>query len=84
MRRTCPFSSGTDAPSTLEEQAAFPIANPVEMSQPHAADVSKLGDDPAYRAMFKKTFGTDDVTIGRVEAALASFERNRAQRQLGL
>jgi cytochrome c peroxidase len=70
-----PFQFWDGRASTLEEQAAFPIANPVEMSQPHAADVSKLGKDPAYRAMFRKTFGTEDVTIGRVEEALASFER---------
>ncbi len=70
-----PFQFWDGRASTLEEQAAFPIADPAEMSQPHAADVSKLGDDPVYRAMFKKTFGTEDVTIGRVEAALASFER---------
>lgn len=70
-----PFQFWDGRASTLEEQAAFPIADPHEMSQAHAADVSKLGDDPAYRAMFKKTFGSEDVTIGRVEAALASFER---------
>ena len=70
-----PFQFWDGRASTLEEQAAFPIADPHEMSQAHAADVSKLGDDPAYRAMFKKSFGTEDVTIGRVEAALASFER---------
>jgi cytochrome c peroxidase len=70
-----PFQFWDGRAITLEEQAAFPIANPVEMSQPHAADVSKLGDDPTYRAMFKKAFGTEDVNIQRVEAALASFER---------
>ncbi len=70
-----PFQFWDGRASTLEEQAAFPIANPVEMSQPHAADVSKLDNDPAYRAMFRKSFGSEEVTIGRVEAALASFER---------
>ena len=70
-----PFQFWDGRASTLEEQAAFPIADPAEMSRAHAADVSKLGDDPIYRAMFKKSFGTEDVTIGRVEAALASFER---------
>lgn len=70
-----PFQFWDGRAITLEEQAAFPIANPVEMSQPHAADVSKLGDDPEYRALFKKAFGTEDVNIVRVEAALASFER---------
>ncbi|SEB57874.1 cytochrome-c peroxidase [Terriglobus roseus] len=70
-----PFQFWDGRAITLEEQAAFPIANPVEMSQPHAADVSKLGNDPQYRSMFKSAFGTDDVNIERVEAALASFER---------
>ncbi len=70
-----PFQFWDGRAITLEQQAAFPIANPVEMSRPHAADVSKLGDDAAYRALFKKGFGTEDVTIERVEAALASFER---------
>ena len=70
-----PFQFWDGRAITLEQQAAFPIADPVEMSQPHAADVSKLRDDPAYRAMFKSAFGTDDVNIQRVEAALASFER---------
>jgi cytochrome c peroxidase len=70
-----PFQFWDGRAQTLEEQAAFPIADPVEMSQPHAADVSKLGSDPEYRAMFKKAFGTEDVTLDRVEAALASFER---------
>ena len=60
---------------TLEKQAAFPIADPSEMSQAHAADISKLGDDPTYVALFRKCFGTGNVTIERVEAALASFER---------
>jgi cytochrome c peroxidase len=70
-----PFQFWDGRAITLEEQAAFPIANPVEMSQPHAANVSKLGDDPQYRTMFKSAFGTADVSIERVEAALASFER---------
>lgn len=70
-----PFQFWDGRAITLEEQAAFPIANPVEMSQPHAADVSKLGDDPQYRSMFQSAFGTSDVNIQRVEEALASFER---------
>lgn len=70
-----PFQFWDGRAITLEKQAAFPIADPAEMSQPHAADVSKLGDDPSYRALFKKSFGSEDVDIERVEAALASFER---------
>ena len=70
-----PFQFWDGRAQTLEQQAAFPIADPLEMSQPHAADVSNLGSHPANRAMLKKAFGTEDVNLERVEAALASFER---------
>lgn len=62
------------APS-LEEQAAGPIANPIEMNQSHDICVSKLEADPVYKAQFQNVFGPGPVTIGKVENALASFER---------
>ena len=61
--------------ATLELQAASPIADPLEMNQPHDVSVSKLSRDPVYRAMFRSAFGSPQATIERVEAALASFER---------
>ncbi len=61
--------------TSLEEQAGSPIANPVEMNQSHDVSVSKLGEDPVYKKMFTAAFGSDIVTIGRVEKSLASFER---------
>jgi cytochrome c peroxidase len=61
--------------ASLEEQAGAPIANPVEMNQTHDVSVSKLAKDRRYPPMFKAAFGTDDITIGRVEKAIASFER---------
>ncbi|WP_213804046.1 cytochrome c peroxidase [Granulicella sp. dw_53] len=60
---------------SLEEQAASPIADPVEMNQTHEVSVSKLGSDPKYQSMFRDAFGSKQITIGRVEKALASFER---------
>jgi cytochrome c peroxidase len=60
---------------SLEEQAGGPMANPIEMNQPHEVTVSKLEADPAYRAQFAKTFGAGPVTIGKVTTALAAFER---------
>jgi cytochrome c peroxidase len=60
---------------SLEEQAAGPIADPVEMNQTHEVSVSKLNADPAYAPMFLKAFGSDTITIGRIQKALASFER---------
>jgi len=61
--------------TSLEEQAASPIVDPVEMNQTHEVSVSKLGRDPVYKAMLLKAFGSEDMTIGRIEKALASFER---------
>jgi len=62
------------APS-LEEQAAAPIANPVEMNQPHEVSVEKLAKDPHYVLLFNQAFGLGGVTFQRIENAIASFER---------
>lgn len=62
------------APS-LEQQAAGPIANPIEMNQAHDVCVSKLGADPSYKAAFERAFGPGPVTMGKLEEAVASFER---------
>ena len=70
-----PFQFWDGRAISLELQAASPMANPVEMNQSLDVSVSKLEKDPTYRAMFKKAFGTPDVTLERVEKALASFER---------
>jgi cytochrome c peroxidase len=60
---------------SLEAQVDFPIANPLEMNQTHEASLAKLKGDPSYKAMFRSAFGSDDITIERIENALASFER---------
>jgi cytochrome c peroxidase len=62
------------APS-LEEQAASPIANPVEMNQPHEVSAGKLAKDPHYAVLFNQAFGAGGVTFERIENAIASFER---------
>ncbi len=70
-----PFQFWDGRALTLEEQAASPIADPLEMNQPHNVSVKKIAANGEYKAMFVETFGSDDVTIGRIENALASFER---------
>jgi len=60
---------------SLEEQAASPIANPVEMNQPHDVSVGKLARDPHYASLFNQAFGPGGVTLERIENAIASFER---------
>lgn len=61
--------------SSLEEQAGFPMANPVEMDQPHDVSVSKVRKDPTYQAEFAQAFGPGPVTLDLIEKSLASFER---------
>src|SRR5215210_4257891 len=60
---------------TLEEQAKGPIANPVEMGQPHDACEKCVGEIAGYRKRFKAVFGTDQVTIDLIAKAIATFER---------
>jgi cytochrome c peroxidase len=59
----------------LEDQSGMPMANPIEMNQPHEVSVSKLNAIPEYREEFEKAFGPGPVTLDKVEKAIASFER---------
>ena len=61
--------------TSLEEQSAVPIADPVEMNQTHEVSVSKIGEDPAYQAEFAQAFGPGTVTLTKIQKSLASFER---------
>ena len=62
------------APS-LEKQVEGPIGNPVEMNLPHHLCAAKLSALPEYAVGFERAFGPGAVTMGRIEKALASFER---------
>ena len=60
---------------TLEEQAAGPIANLVEMSHTLEDCVRKLNADAQYVAQFDNAFGPGGVSLDRLKKAIASFER---------
>jgi cytochrome c peroxidase len=60
---------------SLESQVIRPMTDPLEMNQTHEASIAKLKANLAYRVLFHRAFGTDDITMDRVENALASFER---------
>ena len=60
---------------TLEEQAAGPIANPVEMKHTLEDCVRKLNGDTKYPEQFNQAFGPGGVTLPRLKNAIASFER---------
>ena len=52
-----------------------PMADPLEMNQAHEAAMAKLRRDPPSKTLFRSAFGSDEITMKRVENALASFER---------
>lgn len=60
---------------TLAEQAAGPIANPIEMASTHEQAVKVISSIPGYAPYFKKAFGDSKVDIGRITDAIAEFER---------
>lgn len=70
-----PFLFWDGRARSLEDQVEGPITDPLEMNQTAAALLAKLQSDPRYKALFKSAFGTDNITMGRIAAALASFER---------
>ena len=59
---------------TLEEQAAGPIENPVEMDLPLSAAVDKLNKHEQYRKFFIKIFG-HPADKKSLTDAIAAFER---------
>lgn len=68
--------------TSLEEQCKGPLANPKEMSKlkdPHEAhrecvqNVSKIA---GYAPLFKKAFGTEEITLEKLTKAVATFERS--------
>ena len=60
----------------LEEQAAGPIENPVEMASTHAHVVEMLSAIPGYVEMFAKAFpeDSDPISIENVTDSIALFE----------
>ncbi|QHN03523.1 c-type cytochrome [Granulicella sp. WH15] len=70
-----PFQFWDGRAASLELQVDGPMTNPIEMNQAHDVSIAKLSADPAYRDLFQRAFGPGGITVGRVENALASFER---------
>jgi len=59
---------------TLEDQAIFPIENPVEMNLPIAEALARLNGDTTYFAQFQAAYGAPATarTLGR---ALAAYQK---------
>lgn len=63
---------------SLEEQAAGPMINPIEMgNKDHTIVVAKIAAIPSYPKYFTEAFGTADVTLERITKAIADYERTR-------
>jgi cytochrome c peroxidase len=58
----------------LQEQAAGPIANPMEMAFSHSLAIDVLRSIPQYVAEFNKIYGSDEITLDQVTNAIAAFE----------
>lgn len=61
--------------ATLEEQAAGPVHNPLEMGSNWAEVVPKLQRDESYRALFAQLYPGRGISGETVVAAIAAFER---------
>jgi len=61
--------------ATLELQVGTPMEDPDEMNQPHSITVAKLEKDPVVQKQFDAAFGPGPITVGKIQKAIASFER---------
>lgn len=58
----------------LENQPLVPIITHEEMASSMSEVIAKIQDDPAYKDLFFKTFGDEDVTSDRIFKSIAQFE----------
>lgn len=59
----------------LQEQAAGPIANPIEMGSTHELAIEVLSTIPGYVKEFGAVYGEQTIDIDLVTDAIAEFER---------
>jgi cytochrome c peroxidase len=57
----------------LDLQAIAPITNHVEMGETMVAVLQKLNASTKYQSMFKKAFGTEEITTSKFLKALSQF-----------
>jgi cytochrome c peroxidase len=75
LYNTTQFWDGRAA--TLEQQAALPITNPIEMGQPSLdSAVAHIGASLDYRDRFRRAFGRQPNRLDLVRA-IASYERSQ-------
>lgn len=62
--------------SSLEDQAQFPIGDPLEMNEKTTLAVDKIAQIKGYKALFEAAFGDPKVSPERIQYAIATFERS--------
>ena len=60
---------------SLEDQARFPIGDPLEMNEQLNIAVDKIAEIEGYKPLFDAAFGNDSVSLQRIQFAIATFER---------
>jgi cytochrome c peroxidase len=65
---------------SLEEQAAGPLLNPLEMGNTREGLEKRLNGMPEYGAKFRAAFGEGAITLERVTQAIAAYERSLVRR----
>lgn len=61
---------------SLEDQAQFPVADPLEMNEKLTIAVDKIAKIKGYNTLFTDAFGDKKVTLERIQYAIATFERS--------
>ena len=61
--------------TSLEDQAQFPISDPIEMNEKLTIAVDKIIEVKGYGKLFTEAFGDQKVTLERIQYAIATFER---------
>ena len=62
--------------ASLEDQAAGPVTNPIEMGMKDWDDVvTRLNKIEGYEALFQKAFGTGAISKDNATKAIAAYER---------
>ena len=60
---------------SVEDQALQPVTNPIEMHNTWENAVNSLENDAEYPELFRKAFGTKEITKELAAKAIAQFER---------
>ncbi|WP_172915240.1 cytochrome-c peroxidase [Capnocytophaga canimorsus] len=61
--------------NSLEEQMLFPLKDTLEMHSSETIALENIRPIKEYAPLFEKAFGDSDITIERIQKAIATFQR---------